>query len=150
MTGHVEPTQDQVRALQQRGVEGPVQMLNLLRFREVADYTRSPELAPDEPLSGAEAYAEYSRNTMPRLADVGAEVVWMGRGGAALIGPGEERWDLALLVRYPSVAAFLSMTSDPGYLAGVGHRTAAVEDSRLVPLEPTTRVLPDRAPDDAT
>ena len=142
MTGHVEPTEDQVRALRERGIEGPVQMLNLLRFREVADYSRSPDLAPDEPVSGAEAYAEYSRHTMPRLAEVGAEVVWMGRGGRPLIGPDDERWDLALLVRYPSAGAFLSMTSDPAYLAGVGHRTAAVEDSRLLPLEPTERVLP--------
>lgn len=142
MTGHVEPTGDQVHDLVDRGLEGPVEMLNLLRFREVADYSRSPQLAPDEPISGAEAYAEYSRHTMPRLAEAGAEVVWMGRGGPPVIGPDDERWDLALLVRYPGVEAFLSMTSDPRYLAGVGHRTAAVEDSRLVPLEPTERVLP--------
>ncbi len=144
MTGHVEPTQDQGRALRERGIDGPVQMLNLLRFREVADYSRSPELAPDAPVSGAEAYAEYSRHTMARLDAAGAEVVWMGRGGDPLIGPADERWDLALLVRYPSIDAFLSMTSDPGYLATVGHRTAAVEDSRLLPLEPTERVVPDR------
>lgn len=144
MTGHVEPTQDQVRALRARGIEGPVEMLNLLRFREVADYSRSPELEPDEPVSGAEAYAEYSRHTMGKLDAAGAEVVWMGRGGEPLIGPAHERWDLALLVRYPSIDAFLSMTSDPGYLSTVGHRTAAVEDSRLLPLEPTDRVVPDR------
>lgn len=144
MHAHVEPTQDQVRTLQQRDIDGPLQMLNLLRFRDVADYSRSPDLAPDEPISGAEAYAEYSRHTMPRLAEVSAEVVWMGRGGDPLIGPADERWDLAVLVRYPNVDAFLSMTSDPGYLAGVGHRTAAVEDSRLIPLEPTDRVVPDR------
>lgn len=143
MTGHIEPTQDQVRALRERGVEGPVEMLNLLRFREVADYRRSPELEPDEPVSGAEAYAEYSRHTMARLDAAGAEVVWMGRGTGPLIGPAaDERWDLALLVRYPSVDAFLSMTSDSGYLATVGHRTAALEDSRLFPLEPTERVVP--------
>lgn len=144
MTGHVEPTQEQVQALQRRAIDGPVQMLNLLRFREVADYSRSPELEPDEPVSGAEAYAEYSRHTMARLEAVDAEVVWMGRGGHPLIGPTDEHWDLALLVRYPSVDAFLSMTSDPGYLASVGHRTAAVQDSRLLPLESTDRVLPDR------
>lgn len=144
MTGHVEPTQDQVRALRERGIDGPVQMLNLLRFREVADYSRSPELEPDAPVSGAEAYAEYSRHTMARLDAAGAEVLWMGRGGDPLIGPADERWDLALLVRYPSIDAFLSMTSDPGYLVTVGHRTAAVEDSRLLPLEPTDRVVADR------
>lgn len=140
MTGHIEPTQEQVQALLARGVEGPVEMLNLLRFRDVADYSRSPQLAPEEPISGAEAYEEYSRHTLPRLAAVGAEVVWLGRGAGALVGPTDERWDLALLVRYPSVEAFLGMTGDEGYLATVGHRTAALEDSRLFPLEPADRV----------
>lgn len=138
---YIEPSRDQVAALQQRGIDGPVEMLNLLRFREIADYSRSPQLAPDGELSGAEAYAEYSRCTIPHLQRVGAEVVWMGRGGAAMIGPLDERWDVALLVRYPDVAAFLRMTSSEEYLATVGHRTAALADSRLLPLESTDRVL---------
>lgn len=141
----IEPTDDQLRDLQSRDLDGPVEMLNLLRFRDVADYGRSPELAPAEPVSGAEAYAEYSRHTLPRLAAVGAEVVLMGRGGPTLIGPPGEHWDLALVVRYPSVAAFLTMTSDPGYLATVGHRTAALADSRLLPLVPSTHVGDDRS-----
>jgi hypothetical protein len=29
---------------------------------------------------------------------------------------------------------FLAFASDQGYLAGMGHRTAGVEDSRLLPL----------------
>lgn len=142
---HIEPTADQLRDLLARDLDGPVEMLNLLRFREVADYSRSPELAPDEDISGPEAYAEYSRHTMHRLAAVGADVVQMGRGAAPLIGPADERWDLVLVVRYPSVEAFTSMTSDPGYLATVGHRTAALADSRLFPLAPTDRVVADRA-----
>ena len=60
--------------------------------------------------------------------------MFLGNGGAPLIGPVDERWDRVMLVRYPSIAAFLSMTDDPGYRAGVGHRTAALLDSRLVPI----------------
>lgn len=138
---HIEPTSEQVHELQGRDIEGPVQMLNLLRLRDVADYSRSPELAPDEPISGAEAYAEYSRHTLPRLAAAGAEVVLLGRGGAPLVGPPDERWDVVVVVRYPDVASFLAMTSAEGYLATVGHRTAALEDSRLFPLVPTERVV---------
>lgn len=137
---HLEPTQDQVRALRVRDIDGPVEMLNLLRFREVADYGDLPELAPDTEVSGAEAYEEYSRHTLQHLARRGGEVVWMGQGGMPLIGPVDERWDLALLVRYPDVDTFLAMTSDEDYLATMGHRTAALEDSRLLPLEPTQRV----------
>ena len=112
----------------------PIVMLNLLRFRETADYTASPSLAPDTPITGAHAYARYMRHAAPFLAQAGGELLFKGQGGAALIGPSEERWDLTLLVRHRSVQGFLSFAKDPAYLAGVGHRTAALEDSRLLPL----------------
>ncbi len=63
-------------------------------------------------------------------------MVFAGSGGAPLIGPTEEHWDLVMLVRYPDVQAFLSFAGDPSYQAVVGHRTAALEDSRLLPITP--------------
>lgn len=135
---HIEPTQDDVAAMLARGIEGPVEMLNLLRLREVADYSRSPELDPGEQVSGAQAYATYGAHTGPHLQAVGGSVVVAGEGAGPLIGPADERWDLVLVVRYPSVEAFLSMATNEEYLAGVGHRTAALEDSRLFPLTPAT------------
>ena len=44
-----EPTQEAGAALFRRNIAGEVVMLNLLRFRDVADYSATPELAPDEP-----------------------------------------------------------------------------------------------------
>ena len=41
---------------------------------------------------------------------------------------------MVILVRYPSAAAFIELATDRGYLATMGHRTAALEDSRLVPI----------------
>ena len=61
-------------------------------------------------------------------------MLFFGRGGAFLIGPTEERWDAAMLVEQSSVSAFLEFASNREYLAGIGHRTAALEDSRLLPL----------------
>ena len=133
---HIEPTQELGGALMARGIEGPVVMLNLLRFREVADYSRSPQLAPESPISGADAYREYSRHTVPLLEAAGGRVEFVGAGAQHLIGPAEERWDLMLTVRYPSLQAFLGFASDGEYLKTVGHRTAALEDSRLLPLVP--------------
>jgi hypothetical protein len=52
-----------------------------------------------------------------------------------LIGPDSERWDAVLLVQQDSTAAFMAFASNPEYLAGIGHRTAALEDSRLLPLQ---------------
>ena len=58
----------------------------------------------------------------------------MADGAGPLVGPADERWDRVLLVRYPDLRTFLAMTSDADYLRTVGHRTAALEDSRLFPL----------------
>ncbi len=131
---YIEPTSEAFVALLRRGLSGPVVMLNLLRFREVADYTGSPELAPSMPISGAEAYQLYAKHALPFLQELGAEVIFQGHGGAHLIGPTEERWDMVLLVRQRSVQDFLSFANNEAYLAVLGHRTASLEDSRLLPL----------------
>ncbi len=117
-----------------RGIPGEVVMLNLLRFREVADYSATPHLAPKEPVSGEQAYRRYMEHTEPFLAASGGSLLFSGRGGPFLIGPPDERWDAALLVRQRSVADFIAFAQNPEYLAGMGHRQAALEDSRLLPL----------------
>ncbi|MFG1414114.1 DUF1330 domain-containing protein [Xanthobacter sp. VTT E-85241] len=132
--GYLEPTQSAGRLFVQRGLEGPVIMLNLLRFREVADYTAHPDLAPAAPISGVEAFDRYFKPTLPFLRASSGDVVFLGAGGPFLIGPEDERWDRAMLVRQTSVAAFLAFARHDAYLAGLGHRTAALEDSRLLPL----------------
>lgn len=134
MTAYLEPTQEAGRALFQRGIAGPVTMLNLLRFRAIADYAANPELAPPAPISGAEAFDRYVAHTLPYLARSGGALTFLGAGGPLLIGPADERWDLVALVRQSSLQAFMAFAQDAGYLAGLGHRTAAIEDSRLLPL----------------
>ncbi|HUO80016.1 MAG TPA: hypothetical protein VMU00_07720 [Steroidobacteraceae bacterium] len=136
MTAYLEPTQQSGRAFVARGLAGRVVMLNLLRYRERADYSRSPELDPGKPLSGEAAYRLYMAHTLPYLERSGGRVLFFGRGGPFLIGPEGERWDAALLVEQASPAAFLAFAADAAYLAGLGHRTAALADSRLLPLEP--------------
>ena len=131
---HLEPTQDAGRTFLTSGITGPVVMLNLLRFRKTADYSATPNLAPPEPISGAAAYKLYARSTMPHLKEAGSEMIFLGKGGPFLIGPGDERWDAAMLVRHRSVKEFMAFASNPTYLEGLGHRTAALEDSRLLPL----------------
>lgn len=131
---YMEPSQDAGRRFMQSGIPGRVIMLNLLRFRDVADYTSYPELAPTAPISGAEAFDRYIRHTLPFLRESGGDVMFLGAGGPFLIGPENERWDLAMLVRQSSLASFLAFASHDAYLVGLGQRTAAVEDSRLLPL----------------
>jgi hypothetical protein len=131
---HLEPTEESARRLFQRGIDGPVSLLNLLRFRETADYSTSPELAPPRPISGREAYDLYVRHTLPFLESSGGSVQLYAAGGSFFVGPTDERWDLAMVIRQASVADFFAFASNTAYLAGVGHRTAALEDSRLLPL----------------
>jgi uncharacterized protein (DUF1330 family) len=134
MAGYLEPTQEAGRAFFQRSIPGPIAMLNLLRFRAVADYAANPELAPPAPIGGAEAFDRYVAHTLPYLERSGGALMFVGEGGPFLIGPTEERWDRVMLVRQSNVQSFLAFAQDVGYLAGLGHRTAALADSRLLPL----------------
>lgn len=131
---YFEPTQDAGRALFTRKIQGPVVMLNLMRFRSVADYSAAPEMAPSSPITGEAAYQLYMDHTLPFLLKSGGEVLFYGKGGPYLIGPSDERWDAAMLVRQSSVSSLLAFASDREYLVGIAHRTAGLEDSRLLPL----------------
>jgi len=131
---YLEPGEDAWQVFLTGGIGGSVVMLNLLRFRETADYSATPELAPANPISGEEAYRCYMKHARPHLQRAGGEVIFFGTGRRFLIGPPEERWEVAMLVRYPSVEAFRSFVTNQEYLAGIGHRLAALSDSRLLPL----------------
>ena len=129
MTGHVDPSRERFAAFAASGVAGPVQMLNLIRFRDAAGYADGR--APRPGMSGADAYAEYARASAPFFRGVGGEIVWSGKPVAGVIGPAGERWDAGFLAEYPALDAFLRMVKDDGYQAIVHHRQAAVADSRL-------------------
>jgi len=131
---YLEPTPEAGREFFSRRIAGPVVMLNLLRFRAVADYAMFPDLAPPVPISGADAFQRYIDHTLPHLQASGGELLFLGQGGGYVIGPPDERWDLMMLVRQKSMESFLAFASNAAYLAGMGHRTAALEDSRLLPL----------------
>ena len=132
---HLDPTDAQAVALFSRGIAGPFSMLNLLRFREVADYGADPALAPAAPISGREAYDRYIAHTRPFLEATGGAIAFLGRGGPWFVGPETERWDLGMLITQASVESFLAFATNEDYLAGIGHRTAAVADSRMLALE---------------
>jgi uncharacterized protein (DUF1330 family) len=131
---YLVPTQEAGRNFIMRQISGSVVMLNLLRFRKYADYTGTPELSPTETISGEEAYQLYIKHTLPHLEKSGGEIIFMGKGGDFLVGPTTERWDAVLLIRQKSVESFMAFAQDEEYMKGIGHRTAALEDSRLLPL----------------
>lgn len=130
MTGYVDPTKEVFALFRDNDRDGPIHMLNLVRLKPQASY-------PDgRSASGAEAYAAYGRESGPVFARLGGRIVWQGRFELMLIGPQHEHWDHVFIAEYPSVAAFVSMIRDPVYREAVKHRQAAVEDSRLIRLQP--------------
>ena len=130
MPGYVDPTREDFARFREMRREGALQMLNLLRFREVAAYDDGTTA------TGAEAYRSYARESGPIFARLGGRQVWVGKPEFTLIGPGDELWDLAFIAEYPSLDAFVAMLRDPDYRKAVRHRQAAVADSRLIRLQP--------------
>lgn len=131
---YIEASNENGLLVFERGIDGPVAMLNLLRFRRLADYSATPELAPSEPITGRQAYERYMDHTLPYLEERGGSVRFMGEGGHYLIGPLDVRWDLVMVVDHQSLERLMDMANDPAYMSGLGHRTAALADSRLLPI----------------
>lgn len=132
---HIDPTRAQFDTFKGLDRDTPIEMLNLVRFRDLANYPGDHDLARDG-LSGAEAYALYGRHTAALLARVGGSILWRAGFETTLIGPEGEAWDAMFIARYPSAHAFLAMVSDPAYQRAVIHRQAAVATSRLIRTAP--------------
>lgn len=66
-------------------------MLNLLSFRDIADYSDNPLIAPDEPITGRQAFQIYIDHTLPFLRATGGEILFLGEGGQFLIGPADQK-----------------------------------------------------------
>jgi len=93
-------------------------------------------LEPPGGSSGRAAYDRYVAEMTPLLEASGGKVLFSGRGHDFLIGPSDEHWDHSLLVRQRRKADFLAFASDPRAQRVTAHRTAAIADSRLLPLSP--------------
>ena len=113
--------------------KGKIVMLNLLKFREKADYTDLEKIKPDEVIRGEEAYKLYMDNTLPELKKAGSRIIYYGKSHNFLIGPESEKWDAVLIVEHESVMKFMEFAQNEDYLKNAGHRTAGVKDSRLLP-----------------
>ncbi|MBW1298402.1 DUF1330 domain-containing protein [Aquimarina litoralis] len=113
--------------------KGKITMLNLLKFKTQADYTNLEELKPINIISGEEAYQLYMKSTTPLLEKAGSRIIYFGKSNNFLIGPNSEKWDAILLVEHASVMKFMEFAQSKEYLKNAGHRTAALEDARLLP-----------------
>jgi uncharacterized protein (DUF1330 family) len=132
---HIDPTRAAFDAFKSLPRDTPIEMINLLRYRDRAAYPADHPCAALG-LSGAEAYKHYGAESGPVFARVGGTIVWSGRPELVLIGPADAPWHAAFVARYPNSAAFLEMVTDADYRRAVVHRQAAVLTSRLIRCAP--------------
>jgi uncharacterized protein (DUF1330 family) len=118
----VFPAMEQITSFFGDPENGPFVMLNLLKFKETAEY---PD-GSDANLSGADAYARYGKAIQACLAAVDGKQIYAGPVTGLMIGEVEELWDMVALVEYPSLAAMQKMVSSPDYQAIEVHRKAGL------------------------
>jgi uncharacterized protein (DUF1330 family) len=140
-TNYLNPSDESAQRLFSKPIQGEIIMLNLLRFNEIADYSKFSDIAPKSPITGKEAYQIYINRTLPFLIKSGGEIMLLGKSKHFFIGPMEEKWDLVMMIKQKSLHSFLSFASDPQYQEIIGHREAAIVDSRLLPFEEISSLL---------
>ena len=95
--------------------KGVITMLNLLRFREIADYREAEHLRAEQEISGREAYDLYMQQTKPFLVEMGSRVLFAGDSKHFVIRPMNEQWDYVLLVQHSSVEDFMKFAQNEDY-----------------------------------
>lgn len=130
MTRAIEPTEAQLEAFMKADQTAPIGMLNLLKFRDKAEYKDGRDAGG---LSGQDAYGLYGLVAMEKIKAVGGRFFWGSPSSAPLIGGETDEWDMVAIVRYPSRKAFLDMIAMPDYQAALAHREAGLAWQALIP-----------------
>ncbi len=118
----VFPGPDQIAGFFGGSENGPFVMINMLKFKDKAEYADGS----DPQMSGREAYARYAAAVQACIAAVGGRPVFAGGVTGLLLGEVEDLWDMVALVEYPSLEAMRTMISSPEYQAIEKHRMAGL------------------------
>jgi hypothetical protein len=121
--------------------DGPIWMVNLMKYRAVADYADSA--SDSEPISGLAADDRYA--PVGVLAEIGAEVAFLGTVEHQFLNP-EPLWDRVGVVRYPTRRSFIDMQRRDDFKQQHAHKDAGMEQTIVMgalPI-PFPRVAPDQ------
>jgi uncharacterized protein (DUF1330 family) len=121
-TNAVFPGPAQIAAFFGGAEDGPFVMINLLKFKEHAEYPDGSE--PE--LSGRDAYRRYGAAVQACLASVGGRSLYAGDVTELMLGEIDDLWDMVALAEYPTRAAMMTMVSSPEYQAIEKHRIAGL------------------------
>jgi uncharacterized protein (DUF1330 family) len=129
----------QIEALRETGPDGPVFMVNLLKFKDRAEY----EDGRATTLTGREAYQIYGRAVTDILPMCGGKAVFVADVSFLSLGRAEELWDEIAIAAYPDRGAMVRMSFSPEWREAAVHRTAGLKGQ----LNIETVLTPDFVPD---
>ena len=118
----VMPNKKQMEEFLEEGNDEPIFMVNLLKFKEKAEY---PDKRKTD-LTGREAYAIYGLEVVNHLEKVGGKPIFGSDVTRLMLGEVEELWDQVAIAMYPNRKAMLKMISDPDYIESAQHRVAGL------------------------
>ena len=118
----IYPNKEQMRGFTEGDHGKPISMVNMLKFKEKAEYSDGRETD----LTGAEAYAIYGAAVTKLVKELGGEIVFAGVVERLALGEVEELWDQVAIARYPNRKAMLDMMMSPAYSEISPHRDAGL------------------------
>ena len=119
----VIPNEEQMAGFLEGDTDTPIKMVNLLKFKDKADYKDGRQTS----LSGKEAYQIYADEVQGHLEKVGGKSIFLGEVERLMLGEVEELWDWVVIAEYPSRKAMLEMVMDSEYQKSEEHRSAGLE-----------------------
>lgn len=114
---------EQIKQMAEQGPEGPIFMVNLLKFKEKAEYEDGRETA----LSGREAYQLYAKEVAKLIRSYGGKVVFAADTTFLALGQVEDLWDEVAIASYPSRGDLLAMSTSAEWRAIAVHRAAGLQ-----------------------
>ncbi|MEM7341169.1 MAG: hypothetical protein AAF467_21115 [Actinomycetota bacterium] len=109
--------------------DGPVWMVNLMRYKDQAEYADGRATT----LTGREADDEYA--PLGPLAAVGAEIVFVADVEDQFLGD-EPTWDRIAVVKYPTRAAFIAMQQREDFQKAHEHKEAGMAETIVIGSQP--------------
>jgi uncharacterized protein (DUF1330 family) len=119
----VMPQPEQAKAFFFGEENGPMVMVNLLKFKDKAEY---PD-GSNADWTGKQAYLVYGAAVQKCLELVGGRAVFSGDVTGLILGDVEELWDMVALAYYPSPQAMMQMVGLPEYQGIEIHRFAGLK-----------------------
>lgn len=123
---HVEnallPSDAQMAELMRPGPDGPIYMLNMLKFREEAVY----EDGRVTDLTGEEAYAIYWDLVAGILRRIGGGAMFNAPVTWLMMGQVDDVWDRVGVAMYPSRGSIVEMIQSEEHLEIAIHRNAGL------------------------